>query len=118
MNSLIDNAFDAVSDNQWANYCKHVEHIEQGMWKADNLQNDVGPFIVQFADSSNSSSTDDRTLAKNICSCGNQFNKQTYNVTTDSGQDVRFYSEKINVKEKEIDTSLLELSIQESSQSG
>jgi hypothetical protein len=48
MNSLIDNAFDAVSDNQWANYCKHAEHTEQEMWKADNLQDDVGPLIVQL----------------------------------------------------------------------
>jgi hypothetical protein len=54
MNNLIDNAFNAVSDNQWANYCKHVE---QEMWKADNLQDDVGPLIVQLADSSSSSST-------------------------------------------------------------
>jgi hypothetical protein len=54
MNSFIDNAFDAVSDNQWANYCKHVEHIEQEMWKADNLQDDVGPLIVQLTDSSSS----------------------------------------------------------------
>jgi transposase len=37
MNNLIDNEFDAVSDNQWANYFKHVEHIEQEMLKADNL---------------------------------------------------------------------------------
>jgi hypothetical protein len=27
MNNLIDNAFDAVSDNQWANYCKHVDTL-------------------------------------------------------------------------------------------
>jgi hypothetical protein len=57
MNNLIDNAFDAVSDNQWANYCKHVEHIEQEIWKADNLQDDVGPLIVQLTDSYSSSST-------------------------------------------------------------
>jgi hypothetical protein len=57
MNSLIDNAFDEVSDSQWANYCKHIEHIAQEMWTADNLQDDVGPLIVQFADSSSSSST-------------------------------------------------------------
>jgi hypothetical protein len=57
MNNLIDNAFDAVSDNQWANYCKHVEHIEQEMWKADNLQDDVGPLIVQLSGSYSSSST-------------------------------------------------------------
>jgi hypothetical protein len=57
INNLIDNAFDEVSDNQWANYCKHVEHIEQEMWTADNLQDDVGPLIVQLADSSSSSST-------------------------------------------------------------
>jgi hypothetical protein len=57
MNNLIDNSFDAVSDNHWANYCKHVEHIEQEMWMADNLQDDVGPLIVQLADSSSSSST-------------------------------------------------------------
>jgi hypothetical protein len=57
MNNLIDNAFDAVSDNQWANYCKHVEHTEQEMWKADNLQDDVGPLIVQLAGSSSSNST-------------------------------------------------------------
>jgi hypothetical protein len=59
INDLIDNAFDAVSDNQWANYCKHKEHIEQEMWKADNLQDDVGLLIVQLADSSSSSSTVD-----------------------------------------------------------
>jgi hypothetical protein len=57
MNSLIDNAFDAVSDNQWANCCKHVEHIEQEMWKADNLQDDFGPLIVQLAGSFSSSTT-------------------------------------------------------------
>jgi hypothetical protein len=57
INNLIDNAFDAVSDNQWANYCKLVEHIEQEMWKADNLQDDVGPLTVQLAGSSSSSST-------------------------------------------------------------
>jgi hypothetical protein len=54
MNNLIDNSFDAVSDNHWANYCKHVEHTEQETWMADNLQ-DVGPLIVQLADSSGSS---------------------------------------------------------------
>jgi hypothetical protein len=57
MNNLIDNTFDTVSDNQWANYCKRVEHIEQEMWKADNLQDDVGPLVVQITDSSISSST-------------------------------------------------------------
>jgi hypothetical protein len=57
MNSLIDNAFDEVSDNQGANYCKHVEHIEQEVWLADNLQDDVGPLVVQLSDSSSSSST-------------------------------------------------------------
>jgi hypothetical protein len=57
MNNLIDNAFDAVSDNQWANYCKHVEHIEHEMWKADKLQDDVGPLVVQLSGSSISSST-------------------------------------------------------------
>jgi hypothetical protein len=57
MNSLIDNEFDAVSDNQWANYCKHVERIEQGMWKADNLQDGVGPLIVQLTDPFSSIST-------------------------------------------------------------
>jgi transposase len=55
-NNLIDNSFDAVSDNHWANYCKHVEHIEQEMWMADNLQDDARPLIVQLADSSSSSS--------------------------------------------------------------
>jgi hypothetical protein len=54
MNNLIGNAFDAVSDNQWSNYSKH---IEQEMRKADNLQDDGGPLIVILADSSSSSST-------------------------------------------------------------
>jgi hypothetical protein len=57
MNNLIGNAFDAVSDSQLSNYCKHVEHTEQEMWKADNLQDDVGPLIVQLTDSYSSSST-------------------------------------------------------------
>jgi hypothetical protein len=57
MNNLIDNEFDEVSDNQWANYCKHVEHTEQEMWTADSLQDDVGPLIVQLAGSYSSSST-------------------------------------------------------------
>jgi hypothetical protein len=57
MNNLIDNEFDVVSDNQWASYCKHVEHIEQQMWTADNLQEDVGPLTVQLTDSSSSSSS-------------------------------------------------------------
>jgi hypothetical protein len=57
MNNLIDNSFDAVSDNHWANYCEHVEHDEHEMWMADNLQDDVGQLIVQLADSSSSSST-------------------------------------------------------------
>jgi hypothetical protein len=55
INSLIGNAFDAVSDNQWANSCKHVEHTEQEMWKADNSQDDVGPLTVQLAGSTSSS---------------------------------------------------------------
>jgi hypothetical protein len=57
INNLIDNAFDAVSDNQWANYCKHVEHIEQEMWKAENLQDDDGLLVVQLANSFSISST-------------------------------------------------------------
>jgi hypothetical protein len=40
VNNLIDNLFVAVSDNHWVYYCKHVEHIEQEMWMADNLQDD------------------------------------------------------------------------------
>jgi transposase len=56
MNNLIDNAFGAVSNNQCANYCKHVEHVEQEMWKADNLRDDAGPLIVQLSDSSSGSS--------------------------------------------------------------
>jgi hypothetical protein len=36
MNNLIDNSFDSISDNHWANYCKHVEHMEQEMWMTDN----------------------------------------------------------------------------------
>jgi hypothetical protein len=35
MKNLIDNSFDAVLDNHWTNYCKHVEQTEQEMWKAD-----------------------------------------------------------------------------------
>jgi hypothetical protein len=57
MNSLIDNAFDEVSDNHWANYCKHAEHIELEMWTADSLQDYVGPLIMKLADSYSSSST-------------------------------------------------------------
>jgi hypothetical protein len=57
MNNLIDNAFDAVSDNQWANYFKYVEHTEQEMWKADNSQDDVGPLTAQLTGSCSSSST-------------------------------------------------------------
>jgi transposase len=29
MNNLIDNAFYAVSDNRWANYCKHVDTLNR-----------------------------------------------------------------------------------------
>jgi transposase len=57
MNNLIDIAFSAVSDNQWANYFRHIEHTEQEMWEADNSQDDVGPLIVQLSDSSSSNST-------------------------------------------------------------
>jgi hypothetical protein len=57
INNLIDNAFYAVSDNQWANYWKHVEHIEQETWKADNLQDNVGSLTAQLAGSYSSSST-------------------------------------------------------------
>jgi hypothetical protein len=65
MDNLIDNAFDAFSDNQWANYCKHAEHTEQGLWKADNSDDDVGPLIVQLSDSSSSSSTVGSDSTKN-----------------------------------------------------
>jgi hypothetical protein len=45
------------SHSHWANYCKYVEHMEQEMWMADNLKDDVRPLIVQLADSFSSSST-------------------------------------------------------------
>jgi hypothetical protein len=57
MNNLIDNSFDAVSDNHCANYFKHIEHNEHEMWMADNLQDEVGSLIVQLADTSSRSST-------------------------------------------------------------
>lgn len=61
MTPLIENAFDTVSEQQWKNYCKHVEKVEENMWEADNLQDDIDPFIIQLTGSSSeeSSGSDD-----------------------------------------------------------
>ena len=61
MTPLIENAFDTVSEQQWKNYCKHVETVEENMWEADNLQDDIDPFIIQLTGSSSeeSSGSDD-----------------------------------------------------------
>ena len=37
-----------MSEQQWKNYCKHIEKVEENMWEADSLQDDIDPFIIQL----------------------------------------------------------------------
>lgn len=59
MQPLIDNAFDAVTTEHWKNYCRHVELIEENMWEADDLQDDIEPFIIRLNADDESSGEDD-----------------------------------------------------------
>lgn len=61
MEQLIDNAFDNVSEIQWRNYCQHIQKVEDRMWEADNLQDDIEPFVIQLTgySSDESSGNDD-----------------------------------------------------------
>lgn len=68
LEGLINDAFLSITSDHWKNYCKHVEEIEEGMWKADELQDDIEPLIIQLTDNS---SSDDRSSSvsstRNIC---------------------------------------------------
>lgn len=55
---LIEDAFKAVTKEQWKKYCDHVEGIENEMWRIDNLQDDVEPFIINLSGSSSDSYDD------------------------------------------------------------
>lgn len=61
--TLITSAFAAVSVSQWKNYCNHIMEVEDEMWRADNLQDDIDPLVIHLsaeesesADGSDSSS--------------------------------------------------------------
>lgn len=56
--ALIDKAFEAVSVQHWKNYCKHVEKVEDKMWKMDSLQDNVEPLIVNLGSSSSEAESD------------------------------------------------------------
>lgn len=55
MEPLIENAFKAVTKENWNKYCEHVIKIEDHMWTIDSLQDDVEPFIIQLTESSSGS---------------------------------------------------------------
>lgn len=56
MQELINNAFTSITSGDWQNYCRHVEKVEDEMWRADELQDDIEPFIIRLTSSSGSSS--------------------------------------------------------------
>lgn len=55
MQELINSAFESISSKDWENYCRHVQKVEDEMWRADELQDDIEPFIIRLTSSSGSS---------------------------------------------------------------
>lgn len=57
MAALIREGYEKVTTENWQNYVEHVKKIEEGMWKADELQDDLEPFIIRLGSPSGSSAT-------------------------------------------------------------
>ena len=55
MGGLIKDAYEKVTVEKWKNYIEHVKKVEETMWKADELQDDLEPFIIRLESSSTSS---------------------------------------------------------------
>ncbi|KAG8227919.1 hypothetical protein J437_LFUL011847 [Ladona fulva] len=52
MQSLIEKAFEVITTDNWASYCQHVQKLEDNMWKADELQDDVETLLIKLISSS------------------------------------------------------------------
>ena len=61
MAMLIKRGYETVTVENWKNYVEHVKHVEDEMWKADELQDDIQPFIIRLGSTSESSSTHSTT---------------------------------------------------------
>jgi hypothetical protein len=54
---LIAESFEGPSADNWKNYVQHVMKVEEEMWQADNLLDDIEELILRLTSSSSSSST-------------------------------------------------------------
>lgn len=52
MKNLIKFGYETVTTENWQNYIRHVKTIENTMWLADNLQDDLEEFIINVTQSS------------------------------------------------------------------
>lgn len=64
MEGLINDGIACVTEEQWTNYCRHVEAEEDRMWNADHLQDDVEPLIIQLTSGSSGSSSTEQTSSQ------------------------------------------------------
>jgi hypothetical protein len=54
MDKLIHEGFDRVTVENWRNYVQHVKEIEAKMWRADEIQDNIDPLIINLGDDSSS----------------------------------------------------------------
>jgi hypothetical protein len=57
MEQLIQQGFDSVTPDRWKDCVEHVKCVETGMWRADEIQDDIEPLIIKTGE--NESSSDD-----------------------------------------------------------
>jgi transposase len=54
MDKLIHEGFGHVTVENWRNYVRHVKEIEAKMWRADEIQDNIDPLIINLGDDSSS----------------------------------------------------------------
>ncbi|XP_031340998.1 uncharacterized protein LOC116169107 [Photinus pyralis] len=52
MQELIKLGYEKVTIENWQHYINHVKGIENNMWIADNLQDDIQAFVINVTESS------------------------------------------------------------------
>jgi transposase len=50
MDKLIHEGFGRVTVENWRNYVRHVKEIEAKMWRADEIQDNTDPLIIDLGD--------------------------------------------------------------------
>lgn len=66
MQPLIQEGFRNVSPELWKSCVEHVKKVEVDMWRADDIQDDIEPFVINLADAESSSSVSEDDVLDGI----------------------------------------------------